>query len=233
MRDCMTFIFQPFSVLSLLLPLLPLELIKADWCSYHFSLLFMSYLQQTFQWTNLAILSCLPLYSFCANILHSLIECHSLFHPFGLILILQSGEATDFYSQRLFLSCKNKYLVSTFKSFFLVDSQVLYHTLELQLPLCLSRHDFILSNINFSLCLCSFENRSFISFSLKWSVSSMPKYLYPLSSISLIICTSGSTTPSILTILPRFSTSNPYVCAKCMDCLHKQVNMFIGFPKKF
>ena len=45
----------------------------SGWWSYHFSLLLKSYLQQSFQWTNLAIWSCLHLYSFCARNIHSLI----------------------------------------------------------------------------------------------------------------------------------------------------------------
>ena len=65
----------------------------SGWCSYHFSPLLMSYLQQSFQWTNLAILSCLLLYSFCANILHSL-RMWFIVSPFWLH-ILQSGESTD------------------------------------------------------------------------------------------------------------------------------------------
>ena len=51
--------------------------------------LLMSYLQQSFQWTNLAILSCLVLYSFCANSLHSL-RMRFIVSPFWLH-ILQSG----------------------------------------------------------------------------------------------------------------------------------------------
>ena len=65
----------------------------SGWCLYHFSPLLKSYLQKSFKWTNLAILSCLLLYSFCANILHSL-RMWFIVSPFWLH-ILQSGESTD------------------------------------------------------------------------------------------------------------------------------------------
>ena len=59
----------------------------SGWWSYHFSRL------QSVQWTNLAILLCLLLYSFCARHMHSLIMWFivSPFWPH----ILQSGDSTD------------------------------------------------------------------------------------------------------------------------------------------
>ena len=59
-------------------------------CSYHFSLLFRLHFPYHFQWTILATLPCLLLYSYCANFSHSLTiwDIASLFcHTFYKVLV--------------------------------------------------------------------------------------------------------------------------------------------------
>ena len=75
-----------------------------------------------------------------------------------------------------------------------LNSHLLYHTSTVPLIGIATAHAFpaviLFSsldfdfNTNFGLRLYSFQHRSFTSFSFNFSVSSMPKYLYTLSSIS-------------------------------------------------
>ena len=64
---------------------------------------------------------------------------------------------------------------------------------------------------NFNPLLYSLENVSFMSVFLILSISTIPRYLYLLSSISLIIYPFGSTRPFSFTTLPLFHTSTPYL----------------------
>ena len=60
-----------------------------DWCSYHFSAFISLYFSQVLQCIILVKLSCLLLYSFCADMLRSLVTRASSFFPH----ILRNGDS--------------------------------------------------------------------------------------------------------------------------------------------
>ena len=71
-------------------------------------------------------------------------------------------------------------------------------------------------------------NVSFISFSLILSVSNIPKYLWPASSMYIMLYPSGSLIPSVLITFLLSMTSTEYMCS-----LYQGVHLVLTFGKQF
>ena len=81
---------------------------------------------------------------------------------------------------------------------------------------------------SFSLLIYSFLNIVFISFSMAWLYSSIPKYLYPFSSIFFITWPSGNIIPLHSTTFPLFniSTAHFFTPNFILMCVLKKSNVF-------
>ena len=90
----------------------------------------------------------------------------------------------------------------------------------------------------FILLLYSLKNFSFMSVSYILSISTIPIYLYPFSSIHFIICPFGSTKPFSFTTFPLFSTSTLHFLTrnsilipslkKCTVCSIESIFLILG-----